>query len=231
MDAEDQGLSAFLKCFGCCNICLDHEFLDQAVRIEAIRDDHPVNLAVRRQEDLAFGQVKVQRLAPVTSALEDCIGLPQRLEHGFQNRPGLVVRLAIDGGLRLWIGNFRGALHHDAMEPVCRLAAFPVKRHAHRKGRAVLAFPQRTQIIGDTLRQHRYDAVREIAGIAAPEGLPVKGRTGADIPGDIGNRDRDDHAALIVRRSVGFGIDGVVMVLGVGWVDGDKRQGPPVFPR
>ncbi|MNS90181.1 hypothetical protein D3C72_1242190 [compost metagenome] len=112
---------------------------------------------------------------------------------------------------------------------MARLAAFLRKGHPHRKGRAVDAFLQRAEIVGDALRQHRHDAVGEIDGVATLQRLAVQRRTGPHIPGDIGNGDGDDDAVRIVGRRVGLGIDRIVMVLGVGRIDGYERQVAPVL--
>ena len=42
--------------------------------------------------------------------------------------------------------------------------------------------------------------------------------------GDISNGDGDDISALIVRIGIGLGMDGVVVILGVGRVDGSEGQ-------
>ena len=47
--------------------------------------------------------------------------------------------------------------------------------------------------------------------------------------GDVGDGHAEDVAAVIVRRRVMLGVHGVVMILGVGRVDGDERHPPPVF--
>ena len=47
--------------------------------------------------------------------------------------------------------------------------------------------------------------------------------------GDVGDGDRDDVAAGIVRIGIGRGVHGVVVILGVDRIDGDERQLPPVL--
>ena len=47
--------------------------------------------------------------------------------------------------------------------------------------------------------------------------------------GDIGDGHAEDVAAVIVRRRVMLGVHGVVMILGVGRVDGDERNAAPVL--
>ena len=46
---------------------------------------------------------------------------------------------------------------------------------------------------------------------------------------DVGDGDRDDMAAGIVRIGVGPGVDRVVVILGIDRIDGDERQLPPVL--
>ena len=74
------------------------------------------------------------------------------------------------------------------------------------------------------VRQHRHDAVGEIGRVAAATRLAVEGGAGADVVGDVGDRDPDDVAAGVRRVLVGLGEDGVVVVAGVGGVDGDEGQ-------
>ena len=47
--------------------------------------------------------------------------------------------------------------------------------------------------------------------------------------GDVGDGDADDEAAVIVGRRVRLGVHGVVVILGVGRIDGDERHAPPVL--
>ena len=112
------------------------------------------------------------------------------------------------------------------------MAALPAvggEDHADGERRAVLALAERAEVVGDALGQHRHDAVGEIDRVAALHRLAVERRAGPDIPADIGDGDGDDEAAGIGRVRVGLGVDRVVMVLGVGRVDGDERQLAPVL--
>ncbi len=52
---------------------------------------------------------------------------------------------------------------------------------------------------------------------------------GRHVGGDVGDGDGDDVAAGVAWVGVGLGVDRVVMVLGVGRVDGDERDVPPVL--
>ncbi len=64
------------------------------------------------------------------------------------------------------------------------------------KRRAILIWAQRTEIVGNPLRQHRHDAVGKIDRIAAILRLAVERAAGVHIGGDIG----DGDAQNIIRR-------------------------------
>ena len=117
------------------------------------------------------------------------------------------------------------------MEVVRALAPVGAEDHAHGERRPVLVRAQRAEVVRDALRQHRHDAVGEIDRIAALERLPVERRAGPDVSGDVGDRDGDDEAARVLGIGIGRGVDRVVVVLGVGRIDGDERQRAPVLAR
>lgn len=144
------------------------------MRVEAFGNDDLVHRAVGPELDLALRHVEFQRLAAIAAALHHGIGVPQRLQDRLQQRAGPVVRATVDCGLRLLVGELGGTLHHDAMESVARLAAFLRERHPHSKGRAVDAFLQRAEVVGDAFRQHRHDTIREIDGVTTLQRLAVE---------------------------------------------------------
>ena len=142
---------------------------------------------------------------------------------------GRLVGAAVDRGLRLRVVQLRGRAHQDAMEGVAALAAVGADHHAHRERGAVLVRPQRAEIVGDALGQHRHDAVGEIDRVAAHQRLAVERGAGRHVMRDVGDRDVDDEAAGIVRVGVGLGVHRVVVVLGVDRIDGDQRHVAPVL--
>lgn len=159
MHAVGQRLLLRLQRLSRGDIGLDHEFFDELVRVQPFRDDDAVDRAVRLEHDLALGQIEFQRLAAIAAALEDGVGVPQRLQHRVEDRPGLVVRHAVYRGLSLRVGELGRRLHHDAVEGVAELAAIGRKNHAHGERRPVLAFAQRTEVVGDALGQHRHNTI------------------------------------------------------------------------
>ena len=52
---------------------------------------------------------------------------------------------------------------------------------------------------------------------------------GAHIGGDIGDGDGEHEAALVIRVRIGLRMDRVIVILGVGGVDGDEGQIAPVL--
>ena len=74
-----------------------------------------------------------------------------------------------------------------------------------------------------TTRSGKYTELPRVKSIT------VQRRARPHIKRDVGNRDMDDVAALVVRIGVGRGMHRVVMILGVGRIDGDERQFAPVL--
>ena len=76
VDAVDQPLALRLQRLGRCDIGLDHELFDELVRVEPVGHDDAVDRAVGLEQDLALGQVELERLARVAAALQHLIGGP-----------------------------------------------------------------------------------------------------------------------------------------------------------
>ena len=104
------------------------------------------------------------------------------------------------------------------------LAPVGAEHHPHRERRPIFLRTQRAEIVRDALGQHRHDPVGEIDRVAALERLPVQRRAGPHVGRDVGDGDGDDEAAGVGGIGIGLGVDGVVVVLGVGRIDGDERQ-------
>ena len=115
------------------------------------------------------------------------------------------------------------------MEGVAALAAIGPHDHAHSQGGAGNAFLKRAQLVGNAFGQHGDDAVGEVDRVAAQIGFAVQRGAGTDVGSHVGDGDIDNEAAGIGFVTVGFGIDGVVVVLGIERIDGDQRHIAPVF--
>ena len=105
-----------------------------------------------------------------------------------------------------------------------RLRPCDIDPQMRRDAGAVLARPQRAQIVRQRLGQHRHDAVGEIDRVAAPRRLAVERAAGRDIGRDIGDRDDDVPAARVGRVRIGLGPDRVVEIARVLAVDRDQRE-------
>ncbi len=108
--------------------------------------------------------------------------------------------------------------------------AFRVEPQMGRKARPVVAGNQRTPAVGDVLRQHRHDPVREVDRVAALEGGPIERTTGPHVPGDVGNRDEQVPAAGVGRIGVSVGPDRVIEIAGVLAVDRHQRDVAQILP-
>ena len=195
--------------------------------IEPLMRHHPIDRVVSGEYDLALRQIEIERRAGIAGALERAIGRVERFEHGSQQGAAGVVGPAVDRALRLHVIELRRRAHEHAMEAVRSLATVGADDEPHRERRAVLAGPQRAQLVGDALGQHRHDPIGEVDGIAAHERLAVGARP--HVMADVGDGDRDDEAAGVLRIAVAHSVHRVVVVLGVGRIDGDEGQRAPVL--
>lgn len=114
--AVDQRERLLLQHLGCRDVGEDHELLDQLVRVETLRHDDTINRAVALQEDLALGQIEIERIALVARALDAGISGIERLQDRIEQGAGGVVRPPVDRGLRLRVVQLRRRAHQDAME-------------------------------------------------------------------------------------------------------------------
>ena len=130
--------------------------------IEALALLHAQDPAVFSNLDLAFRCIDFQRRTMFAGSLERAIRSPERLEDRFEQTIRLGVRRAINRGLSLCIGQLGGRSHPAAHKAVRALIARFVEDHAHGHAGPLFMFPQRTQIVGEALGQHRNDSVRQI---------------------------------------------------------------------
>ena len=106
---ERHGLG--LKRLGSGDVGLNHELFDELMGIEALALLHAGHTAVFAEADAVFGGVDFQGLPGGAGETRRTISRPQRLEDGLQQGPGLVVRLAVDGGLRLAVRELGRRFH------------------------------------------------------------------------------------------------------------------------
>ena len=118
MHAIDQRQRLLLQHLGGGDIGEDHELLDQPVRVEPRRNHDAIDGAVRLQDDLAFRQIEIERIARVAGALHQRISVVERPQDRRQQRAGGVVGFAVDRGLSLRVMQLRRRAHQHAVERV-----------------------------------------------------------------------------------------------------------------
>ncbi len=221
---DQRRLLAFQR-LGCGNVGEDHELLDQPCAHRAASGRHTVDRAVLLQQQLALGQVEIERAARLRGAIERVIGRPTAA-----SAPARAAGLSCRRACRRWrpapVDRRAWPAERIMMrwKVCCSLRPLCVDDHAHGERGAVVVGLQRAQVVRDALGQHRHDAIGEIDRIAALQRLAVERGAWPDIGRDIGDGDGEDEAARIVGVVVRLGMHGVVVVLGVGGVDGDERQ-------
>ena len=185
--------------------------------------------AVALEQNFALGHVEIEGAALVAGAAHGLVGGIERLENGIHQRIGKLVGAARDGELRLFVAEFCRRAHHHAMKRVRALAAVGADDHAHREGRAVLVGSQRTKIVGNALRQHRHDAIGKIYRVAAADRFAIQRRARPHVMRHVGDCDGDEMPAGIARVGIRNRVHRVVVILGVGRIDGDERHLSPIF--
>ena len=109
----------------------------------------------------------------------------------------------------------------------------PFGRKYHLKGKtaAQLAFFQRAFAGGQRFREHARNAVRKIGRVGTPIGFFVQNAVERHVGRNVGNRDDNLPATLILRVVISLRKDGVVMVTRIRGVDGDERDLREVIAR
>ena len=130
MDAVDQGRLLLLQSLGRRDIGGDHHLLDQPVGLEALGHADVGNHAGLVEDDLALGDIEIERAAAIARLCHGLVGRPDRLEDRLEDRPGLVIGLAVDGGLGLLIAELGRRAEDHPMEAVRGLSAIRADHHA-----------------------------------------------------------------------------------------------------
>ena len=206
--------------FGSCNICQNHEFFNQAMRIKAILERNIRDHAILIEDDFAFRQVEFQRLTHSAGFFQRVVTGIQGPDYVIEQRRDFVIYCAVHCRLNFLIVQRRRGGHQAAHKAVRRFVAIAVDLHFHCDTGARHAFVQRTQITRQTVRQHRHNAVGEIGGIATLARFDIELGPRRDVVRDICNRDPKRKTAV----PVGDRAAGIVMIAGVPRIDGDQRQ-------
>ena len=160
--AVDERQRFFFKHFGRGDVGQDHEFFDQLVGVQSLWNDDAIHGAVRLEQNLAFGNVEIERIAFFARALHHRVGVVKRSQDGGEQGTGYIVRPAIDRRLRLRIMQFGGRAHQDAVKAVRAFATIVADHHPDGERTARLTRYKGAEIVGDAFRQHRHHAIRKV---------------------------------------------------------------------
>ncbi len=187
-----------------------------------------LDAAVLVADDLRFGGLEVDRAALVALLQQRAVDLVQVQQVGHQ-----VLALGRLGTARvredrrdLVVGESRMRADHRREELVrVDLALFGDEHVAHHR-HAILVRVQRTQAVGELLRQHRDHAAREVHRGRAFISIVVDRLARLHVVAHVGNR---DHEPPTVRRLDaadlrGLAVHGVVEVACIFAVDRDERD-------
>ncbi len=190
----------------------------------------PVTRPVSSSRIAPLRQVEFERLARVAPALEHGVGVPQRLQHGLEQRPGLVVGRAVEwppgpADRRAWPPS--ASSRDGSCASVCgRWRRSPCARPVRRGPRLRAASTDRWRC-APAASARRGRGNRPNCRACAPRGR---------APSRAGHRRLTSAMATVtmtppglLSSSIRLGVDRVVMVLGVGRIDGDERQVAPVL--
>ncbi len=171
------------------------------------------------ENDLRFGQVEVDRAAPVAARVQDLEQLAHQLEHRHQlailrDRLRILLRQdRVDRG----VGHARVAANHAVVHLVAQHVA--ARRHFHQAGlhQPIDIGFETAQPGGEVAREHVHGALGEIHRGAALEGLLVERTALTHVVRDVG----DMHAEPVVAVLQSLDRDRVVEIARVLAVDGD----------
>ncbi len=103
MHAVNKRNARFLQRLGGGHVSQDHEFLDQPMRLQPLGAGDAVDSAISFKQDLALGQVEIERLALVAGPYKRLVSGIERRQHGLHQRVGLLVGAPAYGELCLLV--------------------------------------------------------------------------------------------------------------------------------
>ncbi len=228
--AEQQGTAALDQFLRRGDIGEDHELLDELVRVQPVPEGDGGDAAVFRQDDPPLRQVEVQRLTARPRGAGGGVGGVKRADHAVQQWFRLCIRRPVLRGLHLLIGQRCGGAHEAPHETVADLVALRVEPHADGDAGARNPFVERAEVARQPVRQHGHHTVGEVGGIATLPRLTVQRRAGFHVMRHIRDGYPDDMAAGVAFIAVRLRIDRIVMVAGIGGVDGDEGHVAQIVP-
>ena len=217
VDAVERRQLARLQQPGDRLVCGDHQVLDQAVRLGLLARRQPGHVALVREVELRLDGLHGQRPARLPCRVERRRGGTRGLQR--PSPRGLCELLAGEDTIDARVVQPRVGADQRAVECGAHHGR-PVEVELDRDREPVLMRDQRAGVVGERLGQHRLDLAGDVHARRAPERLPVDGRAGRHVRGDVGDVHPDaDRAALEP-----LGADRVVVVACGRRVDRERRQ-------
>jgi hypothetical protein len=142
VDAVDERLARLFQRFGRGDIRLDHHLFDQPHRFQPVAIGDGFDLAVFADGNAPFRQIEIERLAPVAGDRERLVRGPQWRQRTLVDFAMRGIRFAVEGALRLRIGEAGRRPHRRAQEFVASFVALRVDDQAHGKARPVFILAQ-----------------------------------------------------------------------------------------
>ena len=223
MNPEQSHVFALPDEVGRTHVGRQHGFFDELVGFVARARHDLFDAPCFITNDLGFGGFKIHRAAHLTRSQQrtvDLVQVQQVWHHAFS-----VLRLGTTGVGQnrrdLGVRQSRVTEHHRGIELIGVHIALGRDKHVADHAQALNTGVERTQTIGEFLRQHGDHAAGKIHRGGAVVGVHINGRAGLHVVTDIGNG-HEQTVAFATTDLGRFAIHRVVKVTGVFAVDGDQ---------
>ncbi len=199
----------------------DHAFLDQAMGIVAHHRHDALDLAIGPEHDTGFGAFEVDgaaRLAGAAHHLVERMQLLQLRQHA-RGRCACAHAPALENGRHFVVGEACRRAHDAFEETRARTPPAGADVHLAHHAQAVDLRVERAQAVGEHLRQHGNDPLREIYRVAARLRLDIERAGAVHVGRHVGNR-HEEAPAL----GLALAVHGIVEIARICTVDGHQRQ-------
>ena len=225
--AVQRRVLAALQEIGSADVGREHAFLDQPVRVVALRRHDVLDLALLIEQHLRLDGLEIDGAALRARLGENVIQRVQILQmrHEMRRHRRADRSLQAERGRHPVVGEARLRAHHRGIEAVGPDLALRVHAHFAHHAQAVHVRIERTQAVGELLRQHRNHAAREIHRIAALARSRVQRIARAHIMAHVG--DRHPQAEPL---ALALAVHSIVEILRRLAVYGHQRQRAQILP-
>ena len=197
------------------------------MRAIALARLNAINTAALVEHDARLSASKIQRTSMLTFRTQNPVDVQQHTQaradfwsEATHHRLGGRVLMQAQHVCDLVVGQPRRGLHYAFIKLVATDAARARDGHVADHAQPVHIGAQRTQTIGDGLRQHRNDHVGEIHRVTTTLRFRVQRRSDLHVMAHVRNGDEQSKATT----GTAFGIHGIIEIACVFAIDGDERQ-------